>query len=124
MRRSRVLAIDFDGVRLATSLQSLLIEEPSLEIRIEEANGSPPKFSKLANSSWTDLVILCISGQTDLAPRALEASRARFPGAPVVIATETATAREWVDLVKLDVADFIMPPFKRMEVLPRLWRLL
>ncbi len=43
---------------------------------------------------------------------------------PVVVATDVETPDEMFEMVKLGVADFITTPFRRAEILPRLWRLL
>src|SRR4030043_1670586 len=43
---------------------------------------------------------------------------------PIILVIEDSKPNEMIELLKLGVADFITPPLKSIDILPRLWRLL
>ncbi len=47
-----------------------------------------------------------------------------FKGKPLIAVFEGLKPEEMIELLKLGVSDFIVPPLKAVDVLPRVWRLL
>jgi DNA-binding NtrC family response regulator len=45
-------------------------------------------------------------------------------GVPVIIVTEDSKPEDMIKVLKVGVADFITPPLKSIDIIPRLWRLL
>ena len=50
-------------------------------------------------------------------------SRERM-GLPIIVVPEACKPDDMFSLLKLGAADFITPPLKAIDILPRLWRLL
>lgn len=46
------------------------------------------------------------------------------PTPPVVVVSDSEAPDEMIEVIKLGAEDFITPPFKPINILPRLWRLL
>jgi DNA-binding NtrC family response regulator len=54
----------------------------------------------------------------------LEALKKRWPQMPIIAVAEVGEPLEIFELFKHGITDFITPPLKAVEILPRLWRLL
>ncbi|MEK7830451.1 MAG: sigma-54 dependent transcriptional regulator, partial [Acidobacteriota bacterium] len=50
--------------------------------------------------------------------------RRQPPTPPVVVVSDSEASDEMIEAIKLGAEDFITPPFKPINILPRLWRLL
>jgi two-component system response regulator GlrR len=59
-----------------------------------------------------------------MAERLIESLHAWAPGVPIVVVLERTERDEIVALLELGVADFLVPPLRACDVLPRVWRLL
>lgn len=92
---------------------------PAIYLTRETATGSgfdisPPDFS-------TGLIFLV------LPPNCLKQTREliqSLKGKPVILVCEGLKPEEMIELLRLGVSDFIVPPLKAINVVPRLWRLL
>jgi two-component system, NtrC family, response regulator GlrR len=48
----------------------------------------------------------------------------KFPKMPVLIAVEGVNTDEIIELLKYGIVDFITPPFKKVDIVPRIWCLI
>jgi DNA-binding NtrC family response regulator len=91
------------------------IDSPSLD---EKA------ISKLAAAESGVVFLILSKNQLGAAGRLLESLKGRARACSTLIVTEAVDPSELVDLLRLGAADFITPPLKACDVIPRLWRLL
>jgi DNA-binding NtrC family response regulator len=116
---------------LGVALQKLLqgCEVPPIHLELK-------RFGSSASSRFTQsirtrlsrfdphLVLLALdSGNLKLADKLIRAANLH-PQRPVVVVMETGKPEELIGLLKSGVTDFIVPPLRKIDVLPRLWRLL
>jgi DNA-binding NtrC family response regulator len=72
----------------------------------------------------TDVLFLILPKQVGELERAQLRTFNREPAAtPIIAVIEQAKTEEMIELFKLGVTDFITPPFKTIDVMPRVWRL-
>ena len=125
----RILVLSFGAEDLAQSMKVVCAGVPSLDIEILE---QPFPGSR----SWSDwrwpaasslhppgLIVLCLSRQSLFAAAAIfPLVREHCHAVPIIAAAQTADPQEWPEVLKLGPDDFITPPFRPVDVLPRLWR--
>jgi DNA-binding NtrC family response regulator len=72
-----------------------------------------------------DLVLLCLSEEgLGAAEATVEALQSTFKEIPIVLVVESAEPRQLCNLLRRGASDFLMPPFRSPEVIPRLLRLI
>jgi two-component system, NtrC family, response regulator GlrR len=82
-------------------------------------------LSKALNRTPPALVFLVVgSSSFEAASRATVHLREIRPDVPIVAVVEGADPDRLLELLKLGIADFITPPLKALNILPRIWRLL
>jgi transcriptional regulator with PAS, ATPase and Fis domain len=129
MQKTNVFLLDFNP---ASGLGSALRE-------ILELNSTPPFYlqEESAGSSGFDAFvpnlstvvrhfnpsIIFISLHPDFLKQTGQLIQS-MRGKPVIVVFEGFRPEEMIDLLKLGVADFIIPPLKAIDVLPRVWRIL
>lgn len=92
---------------------------PAIYIPVETSAGS--EFDFPFPSFSTGLIFLA------LAPDCLRQAREliqSLKGKPIITICEEFKQEEMIELFKLGVSDFIVPPLQAIDVLPRVWRLL
>lgn len=73
----------------------------------------------------SSVVFLILSkNQLGAAGRLLQDLKRRAGACPTLIVTEAVDPSELVEMLRLGAADFITPPLKACDIIPRLWRLL
>jgi two-component system response regulator GlrR len=73
----------------------------------------------------SDLIFLVLSPDHLNQTRPLfESLKGGLSDLPIIVVTEACKPDEMFSLLKLGAADFITPPLKTIDILPRLWRLL
>ena len=90
--------------------------------RLTSRDAAPPARSGAARPLLAFFVLPAAECQS--ARRLFDAARRRAAGAPIVVVTGEIGPAETFELCKLGAADFIVPPLKAADVLPRAWRLL
>jgi DNA-binding NtrC family response regulator len=128
--RTRILALSFKGASdLLLALKSILGAHPSFEFDLVKKELpyelAVPRLSPEAPASANPhIVLLCLPpGRWQGTKIICETVRERFRAVPIVVATEVSDPGEWCELLALGPDDFITPPFRAIDVLPRLWRL-
>jgi two-component system response regulator GlrR len=102
-----ILQTDDDRVRLHEPAQSLL------EKKTPDLGERPP-----------DVIILILPEQVGEHERAQIRTFSGEPATtPLIAVIEQAKTDEMIELFKLGITDFITPPFKTLDVMPRVWRL-
>ena len=71
-----------------------------------------------------NLAVLCLSlNRREHAEVVFCSIRRHFQELPIVVAAQATDPDEWRGLLELGPDDFITPPFRPIDVVPRLWRL-
>ncbi len=102
--------------------------------RIFENAKTPVEFGELrkAGSCWRrednknlpDVLVLVLPAPIGNAERSfIRTCRADSEQMPIIAVIEAASPGELMDLFNLGVNDFITPPLKAIDLLPRIWRL-
>ncbi len=68
-------------------------------------------------------VIVCASELSAELRAQVEQLRQRIAGLPLLLASETSSPEDLRELLRVGIDDFVTPPFRAVDVLPRLWRL-
>jgi DNA-binding NtrC family response regulator len=111
---------------LCNSLKATL-KHPSLDIqqaRLDPAQSSlPPNVSK-AMAQHTQLLVFLVLGANSFEYAASVIKRLKGIRAevPIIVIVETAEPDIVLDLLKMGAADFITPPLRSIDILPRTWR--
>ena len=133
IKQAKILLLDFNPEGgLGATLQEILKSSSSLDVqlKLESFETCEPTFCNIdlpgiVSRFNPDAIFLLLS------PRLLKESGAVFqlvkrePSAiPIVVVMEANKPDEIFDLLKLGATDFITPPLKTINVIPRIWRLL
>ena len=133
MKEARILLLDMDPASgLGSTLRKIL--ESSLNLGITLRHESVTVFQPtLADSDLStiisrfnpDLLFLVLSPSQLKQVGVLFQSMSReYSELPIIAVIEECQPDQMLALLKLGAADFITPPLKAIDVLPRLWRLL
>jgi two-component system response regulator GlrR len=133
MQHARILLLDFDAASdLGGTLRRILEGASALqvEVRCESLEVCEPplagrSISKVISDSSSDLII-CVLPRDVLAESCRLFQRLRSEGLsrPIVVVMEADEPKEMFGLLKLGIADFVTPPLKSIDVVPRILRLL
>jgi two-component system response regulator GlrR len=130
MKQSRILLLDFSPAGgLGNALSRVLASTPDLAIQVQpgilsgESLSPRQDIAALIRDSDPKVVFLVLPRHL-LKPsqpllRSLKKANAALP---LFIVTEAAEAEEIFVLLELGVADFITPPLRAFDILPRIWR--
>ena len=129
--RSRILIVSIETEPLAGALLDLLGATRSFEFdaRAEFLPEGPKTAQEtILNRALTELpphvLVLCVGpGCTEDTKALFAAARRRFQTGAIVIAAQPNSPDQWREFLALGPDDFITPPFRDMDILPRLWRL-
>ena len=73
--------------------------------------------------SNSDMILFVLSSdQLELSKTLFQSISKKLMDLPIVIVFEACNSNEMFSMLKLGAADFITPPFKETDILPRLWR--
>lgn len=133
METAKYLVVHFDATeKLSGSLRELL-ESPSFqdaEIRQERLEGESRSYCERNLSSKIScfgphVIFAVISPISIDQARALVLTVTRQSAhTPIIIVSEESAPREMLTLLELGATDFITPPLRAGDVLPRIWRIL
>jgi DNA-binding NtrC family response regulator len=133
MKKAKIFLIDLNpSSNVGSALGKILGSLPKSEIQLKYDSPKESKSvccvgelcSTVSRSNF-DLVFMVLS------PSHLEQGRDFFQSIirkqlelPIIVIPEACKPDEMFSLLKLGAADFITPPLKAIDILPRLWRLL
>lgn len=132
MTRSKILIAGVERTGpLAESLLSLLGAARSFDfdVRVEflpdvPEPGQAAVLCRALNELRPQVLVLCVSPECSEQTKALfAAARQELRTVAIVIAAQPDSPEQWRELLALGPDDFITPPFREVDVLPRLWRL-
>jgi DNA-binding NtrC family response regulator len=133
MKDARIFFLDLNpSSDVGCTLGEILELFPNLEVLLKQA---PLKESKSAlcngelcntiSRSNSDLIFMVLSpDQMEQTRVFLQSMSKEGLDLPIVLVSDDCDPNEMFLLLKIGAADFITPPFKEIDVLPRLWRLL
>ena len=129
MQKTNVFLLDFNpGSGLGSTLREILElnDNPSFYLQEESVGNSGfdafvPELSRVILHFNPDLVFLSLH-PSHLKP--IKQLIQSIKGKPVIAINEGFTTEDLMELLRVGVSDFVVPPLKAMDVLPRVWRLL
>jgi DNA-binding NtrC family response regulator len=133
MKEANIVLIDLNpSTKVGSALREIIESCPKLNACIQyEPSGDSETVScdrELANTiahCQLDLIILILSHcNLKHAENLIQTVRKKFSELPIIVAAEKCKPDEMFSLLKLGAVDFITPPLKKIDILPRLWRLL
>lgn len=129
MKDATILLLDLGlSDHLCISLREVLrrsalrIEQDFLEVaKLPTTGALPPTLLR----SGIDLVFLMMSpGLLEQAAELVTRLRSQRAEVPFIAVTDSAEPDRVFELLRAGVADFLTPPLKPIDILPRIWRLL
>ena len=133
MKETKIFFVDlYPGSGLGFSLQRILKSCPNLSLQLHHDSSRDsesvlcdPKLSSIVSRCQTDLIFLVLPpSNLKQAETLLQSTNSEPSEPPIIVVIEACRPDEMFTLLKLGAADFITPPFKEIDILPRLWRLL
>ena len=133
MKEAKIFLLDLNpSSDVGSTLGEILESFPNLGVQLKHES---PKESKsalcdgelcsLLSRCNSDLIFLVLSPNHLKQARALfQSIKSELSDLPIIVVPEACKPDEMFSLLKLGAADFITPPLKAIDILPRLWRLL
>ncbi|MBT8366584.1 MAG: sigma-54 dependent transcriptional regulator [Deltaproteobacteria bacterium] len=133
MKETKIFLLDLNpSSEVGCTLGEILESFPNSGVKLKheslkESNStlSDGELCSVISHSNSDLIFLVLS------QRQLELGRAFFQSKskerlelPIIVVPDACKPDDMFSLLKLGAADFITPPLKALDILPRLWRLL
>lgn len=132
MKPATILLLDLstaDG--LSDSVREILEGSLSQDVRIQHECATVNDSVELAGISRTvsrlrpSLLFLALnSGMLSTAVSALGSIRAELPALRVIVVIDACEPAVMLDLLREGASDFITRPFRAVDIVPRVWRLL
>lgn len=128
MNEVKILLLNdqFDGS--CNILQDILASSFNLRcLTIPDGEAVPAMDELTENISayQADVIFLVLSSNSlKQAREVYQSIKSVLYGTPAIFVIEDCQPDEMIELLKLGVADFIIPPLKAADILPRVWRLL
>lgn len=131
MREPKILLLNFNGLEGATEHLRLILESPGssdfhcLQASINVADSVPcaDSLSNIISQFNPDLIFLIPTREfTGLVYSTIKLIKKDSPDLPLMVLLEAGDSDEILSWLKLGVADFLMPPLKTINILPRVWR--
>ncbi len=117
--------------RSSETLNAILRVDPSISLSLRQESISPdeplpcPALTSSLEEFRGDLLFLVVpAGGQEKALRLISFLRRKEPGLPVMAVLEGVQPEEAMEMLRLGVSDFLTPPLKPVDALPRIWRLL
>lgn len=133
MKREKALLLNASGgtCKLSNTLQTILAPHFTVRILLPEAVSD--ELNAIAGNglshhlgSFDPIVVFLLlkTGQVSEDERLVELIRRWVADIPIIVVIEESDPQDVVDLLEMGVADFLTPPLKSSDVLPRTWRLI
>lgn len=133
MKQGKILLLDSNPTsNLCQMLQGVLESADGLNawlylefLKMDVSNLLTKDISKIVPSFNPDMIFL-ISSHTlfQHASTLLQSIRMEFTKIPVILVMDECPPEAVFDLLKVGATDFITPPLRSTDILPRIWRLL
>lgn len=133
MEEARIFLIDLDfPSETGSTLKRVLNSCEELKVQIHQRNiksRGATVFNNLFNTSILNfnphLILLVLSsGNLNQAKSLLQFMKGKSYLFPVIVISTDGKAEDIIELLKFGVVDFIIPPIKTVDLLPRIWRFL
>jgi len=127
MREASILVLDPDpSTGLGRELCGLLSSSPDSGMSVKrEALNDVESAARLIERSVPDLVCLVFGvALREPLPRLLRSVKEALGAGPLLVVTQAREPAELFAWLKQGANDFITPPLKAFDLLPRIWRLL
>jgi DNA-binding NtrC family response regulator len=133
MKGANIVLIDLNpSTNVGCTLRDIIESCSKLNARVQyeplEHSESVPcdrELSNIVSRCRPDLMFLVLSPcHLKRAGAFFQSMKSELSELPTLVAIEACQPDEMFSLLKFGVADFITPPFKKIDILPRLWRLL
>lgn len=127
MRETSVLLLDFNLTDdLGRELCDIILRASKAGMRLRrEVLKDVKAVAELIRRDDPDLVFLILAESiTDQLPLLLRLIKEPLTTRPLMVVTEAREPAELFNWLKLGAADFVTPPLRAFELLPRVWRLL
>jgi len=133
MKSANILLFNLQASsEMSASLRGILESTGHANIQLQEA-AVPNNDLRIDNSLLANLVdrikpavIFLVSplGVMQQVKSLFQTLRRDIAAPPVIVVSDSEAPDEMIEVIKLGAEDFITPPFKPINILPRLWRLL
>jgi DNA-binding NtrC family response regulator len=134
MKEAKIFLLDLNpSSNLGSTLGEILTSFPDLSVQLKHESQKEGKSAHCCVGELCHLLSRCNADLifVVLSPNHLAHGRALFQAIskegmelPIIVVPEACEPDEMLSLLKLGAADFITPPLKAIDILPRLWRLL
>jgi len=133
MNEAKIFLLDLNpSSNVGSALGEILSSFPNIGVQLKHESQKEGKSAHCVGELCTllsrcnsDLIFVVLSPSHLAQGRALfqSISRERME-LPIIVVPEACEPDDMLSLLKLGAADFITPPLKAVDILPRLWRLL
>lgn len=111
------------GLQAACDIKGIFAANTNLSVNIDEYTSSQVDLSGSIRQGEPDVVVVILPHDFGEIERALIRILSKEPGRiPVIAVIEDGKPEAMIELLKLGVVDFLTPPIKAVDVLPRMWR--
>jgi two-component system, NtrC family, response regulator GlrR len=133
MKSATILLLDlFRGPRLSDSVREVLEKSLGSEVTIHhksmamgDAGVDLGGLSETVSRLKPSIVFLALqSGLLSATVSALRSLRAESPDARVIVVVDACEPDVMLELLREGASDFVTPPFRAIDIVPRVWRLL
>src|SRR6185503_2388637 len=131
MNETEILVIDFNRTEdLGTQLISTLQSNSRFEVNALQATDYKLDSFKdcvpaTATGNSPSLIFLVLASNTlERTAEMVDSMETYFQQIPIIVVTQAAESTAMIDLLKKGVADFVTPPIREIDIIPRIWRLL
>jgi DNA-binding NtrC family response regulator len=133
MRQAKILLLDFDPAGgLSAELRQILESSPTLDLQFAQVpvqafttDECDRELSGNVSRLNPDVAFLVLArGLLNETGALFKSMRTYLTKWPMIVVMEAGGPDQIFEWLKLGAADFITPPFKAVDILPRVWRLL
>ena len=133
MKSATILLLDlFPANDISDSLREILEMSFRSEVTIHheslatgDAGVDLARLSRTVSQLKASILFLTLqSGLVSATVSALRALRAESPDAQVIVAVDTCEPAVMLELLREGASDFVARPFRAIDIVPRVWRLL
>ena len=133
MKKAKIFLIDLNpATNVGCTLRGILESCPDLGLHFQEESSKDSisdfrggELSGIIARCRPDLMFLVLSScLLNKAEALFQSVKSGFSELPIIVAVDACKPDAMFSLLKLGAADFITPPLKEIDILPRIWRLL
>ncbi|MEW6737471.1 MAG: sigma-54 dependent transcriptional regulator [Acidobacteriota bacterium] len=132
MKMTTILLLDFNSLDgLSNTLRTILESAFASELKLYqksfdtlEAALANNGLSRLISRLKADMIFLILPAKLFKQASTLLESITKAPSLPIIVVVDANEPDSMFELLKLGAADFITPPLKAIDIVPRVWRLL